>query len=38
MKAIRNLTAMVALAVPLAIASQARADVIDFWLNRSFCF
>lgn len=37
MKAIRNLTAMVALAVPLAIASQARADVIDFWLNQPEC-
>lgn len=34
MKILRNLTSMVALAVPLAIASQARADVIDFYLNQ----
>ena len=37
MNTIRNLTAVVALTIPLTIASQARADVIDFWLNQPEC-
>ena len=39
MSTLRNslTVAVFALAVPLAIASQARADVIDFWLNQPEC-
>jgi hypothetical protein len=37
MKVIRNLPAMAALVVALTIASQARADVIHFFLNQGEC-
>jgi hypothetical protein len=36
-KVIRNLPAIAALAVALTIASQARADVIHFFLNQGEC-
>jgi hypothetical protein len=37
MKIVRNLTAMAAVAGALTIAGQARADVIDFYLNQPEC-
>jgi hypothetical protein len=37
MKIIRNLTAMAAVAATLTIASQARADTIDFFLTQGEC-
>lgn len=37
MKILRTLTAMAAAAAALTIAAQARADVIDFYLNQPEC-
>jgi hypothetical protein len=37
MNILRNLTAMAALAAALTVTAQARADVIDFYLNQPEC-